>query len=166
MNKRAAGVLGVILALGLIAPQLAAGSAEESPLKVSLSSVPKVRYTRTHIPLKVTFENTGDESLRILRQFEDPRTLPVFFEFEIKAVGGGMVQVPGAGKITPYRDSEKYVELKKGQTFEVRIDLARLIPPAARMPAGLYDISVIYHNQYGTGFKGRVASNSVRIKVT
>lgn len=169
--KKNLGIAGMTLVIGLAALSLIRSnfssgqsvSTTDSPLKISLSALPDVTYRRSNIPFNIIFENVSDHHVRILWNF-DAQTLPIFFRFDLKSLDGTPVFLPGAGKISFYENSMKYVTLKKGEKRELQINLAELIPDSTQVKEGHYNVSVGYNNQYGTDcFKGSVTSNEVQL---
>lgn len=135
----------------------------EPALKVSLSAIQGIVYTKNNIPLKITFENGGLETLRILGHF-DP--LPVFFTFKMVRADGTPISIPGGGKISFFQDSIKYIELNKDEKFDFQVDLAGIVSFAEELKEGNYTISLVYHNQYGEScFKGSIRSNSINVEI-
>jgi hypothetical protein len=131
------------------------------PLKIAGSTIPGVAYSRRHIPLKITFENVGEEEIRLLQCF-DP--LPVFFSFSLVAEDGTPVSLPGAGKIDFFEGSIRYVALSPGQIFSLEVDIAEIIVFPEQLTPGNYSISVTYHNQYGENcFRGVLRSRPIHV---
>jgi hypothetical protein len=132
-----------------------------SPLRIVVSAIPGVVYTKSNIPLRVTFENIGRQKMRILRHF-DP--LPVFFAFDMVGEDGTHVAIPGAGKIDFYEGSIEYATLPAGGTLNVDVNLASVLARPELVKPGKYTISVTYHNQYGEDcFRGMVSSGPASV---
>lgn len=167
MTKRgltiAASIAVLISSLGLVIARVA-NRGEVSPVQLHISTLYDVDYNVSHIPLKVTFENTSKGDVRILKAFKDPAVLPVFFRFGITASDGTPVATRGGGKVTLSPESYQYAVLKKGQKLEVIADVAQMIPDSVKLKEGTYDVNLVYQNQYGTDcFKGRVESNTIQV---
>jgi hypothetical protein len=132
-----------------------------SPLRIVLSTIPGVVYTKSNIPLRVTFENISGQEMRILQHFEP---LPVFFAFNMVGEDGMHIAIPGAGKIDFYEGSIKYATLPAGGTLNVDVNLAKVLARPELVKPGKYTISVTYHNQYGEScFRGMVSSGPTSV---
>lgn len=133
-------------------------------LQIFLNTVPETAYTKSHLPLKVTFQNTGKgEAIRILRQFEP---LPVFFTFSMVDKDGRHVAIPGAGKVDLPHHAIEYVVLSAGESFTIEIELAKHIANRKQIKAGPYTLSVNYHNQYGEHcFQGEISSQPLTLVI-
>jgi len=142
------------------------GWASDSPLKLVISTVPGVRYSRDAMPIKVTFSNTSDKSVRILDVFQQREALPVFFRFEIKSANGTYVPIPGGGKIDLPKNYQRYAELAKGQKYRLTVNLSEYIKPEMRLKKGPYTVTLTYSNQYGDRcFQGQLTSNSIQMNL-
>jgi hypothetical protein len=135
----------------------------QPPLTITVSTITGVAYSRRHIPLRIAFENIGEEAITLLQHF-DP--LPVFFSFNLVAEDGTPVSLPGAGKIDFLEGSITYVTLAPGQTLSVEVDIAELIAFPEQLKPGNYDLSVTYHNQYGENcFQGVLHSSRIQVSL-
>jgi hypothetical protein len=133
--------------------------ADNSAIQFGLSSIPEERYTSRHIPLRLTFENTGSLIIRILNYFEP---LPIFFSFQLSDSKGTPIAIPGAGKIDFGPGELSYIELGEGEQFSTEVDLDRWIQQ--ELTTGIYTLTATYHNQYGQNcFQGHLKSNSITI---
>src|SRR5262249_13949695 len=130
-------------------------------LRLLVSTVPGVSYARGHIPLRITFENTATEEIKMLRHFEP---LPVFFSVEMTRADGTPIAIPGAGKISFAEGQIEYLVLRRKESFGFEVDLSTVIPPSAEVKRGDFTVSVTYHNQYGEGcFQGQLSSAPIRL---
>jgi hypothetical protein len=161
----AASIVVLISSLGLVIARVA-NRKEVSPLRLNISTLYDVDYNVSHIPLKVTFENTSEGDVRILQAFKDPAVLPVFFRFGITASDGTPIATRGGGKVTLSPESYQYAVLKRGQKLEVIADVARVLPDGVKLKEGTYHFNLVYQNQYGADcFKGRVESNIIEVRL-
>ncbi len=163
MRRRILGSIAItfaMLSLGMI------GQSADPLLKVSIAAIPGATCSHGAIPLKLTFENVSAKKIRILDAFHEPKALPVFFQFEMKASDGTPIPIAGAGKIDFSKDSLHYVQLAKGQKYEVMLNLADIIPPDEKLKEGVYGVSLTYYNQYGENcFQGKVTSNLIQLHI-
>ncbi len=135
-----------------------------APLKIAVSAIPGVVYTKSNVPLRLRFENVSGEEIRILRHFEP---LPVFFAFDMVDEDGMHVAIPGAGKIDFYEGAMKYATLPAGGTLDVDVNLAEVLTRPELVKPGRYMISVTYHNQYGENcFRGMVSSEPISLTLS
>jgi hypothetical protein len=131
---------------------------------LSTSNQAGVVYTRQSIPVRITFQNNGDQEIRMLHHFTP---LPVFFAFGLTRADGTPIGIPGAGKISFMEGQVDYLTLRKNEFFGFETDLATLIPTTAVLPPGQYELSVTYHNQYGENcFQGQLASTPIKLELT
>jgi hypothetical protein len=133
-------------------------------LELSIEVAPKDLANRTNIPLKVHFKNGGKSNLRLLDLFS-PEEAPLHFRVHLTRPDGKHVtQHHGGGKIDPHESAIKYIELAPGQTYDVTLNLAEIIPNLGELPAGPYHLAVSYHNQHGENcFIGKVHSPKIDI---
>jgi hypothetical protein len=117
-------------------------------------------YPNSQIPVQITFENSSDNPLKILKAFEPT---PIFFQFEIVAEDGTIIDVPGGGKIAI--DNMEYLTLAPNETYIHKVDISSILDQP--LENGKYSVSIEYHNQYGDKdcFTGKVVSNSVHFEV-
>jgi len=130
-------------------------------LQLEIALLPGATYTQSYFPLRLRFVNCGNEPARILDSFEP---LPVFFAFHLVKADGTPIGMPGMGKIDFGPIPPGYIELRAGEAWSIKVDLAGLIGES--LSAGTYNLSAIYHNQYGDDcFRGRLNSNVVSIEL-
>lgn len=112
-------------------------------------------------PVIARFDNQSSRDLRLLDLFHP---LPVFFTTRLVSGAGAEIDVVGAGKLEPVEGRLRYVELSRGATHEVELDLAPWI--RAELPGGAYSLAMSYHNAYGDGcFRGVVDSTPIMVNV-
>lgn len=134
----------------------------DASLQLSISSIPDSSYDADTFPIRVMFENRGDEPVSILDAFEP---LPVFFSFHLTKSDGTPIPVPGGGKTDFGPQKPDRVKVAPGETFDLTVNLRSLI--TGPLPPGQYSVSATYHNQYGEDcFTGRLESNSIKIEVS
>lgn len=144
-----------VLALSIV---LTGGDTTESGIRVFTEQFDL--NAPVEMPVEVTFQNVGELPIRVLKTFEPA---PIFFSFDIIRDDGMPIDTPGAGKISI--DTMEFLNLMRGESFSVSIDIAPLLPEP--LAAGKYSLSVEYHNQYGDGhsFTGKAFSNTVPFAV-
>ncbi len=153
-----------ILLIGIVVAQIVKSRNNNAGLKLNLQTVTGTNYCKENFPLVLSFENSSENTIRILDAFNDPKALPVFFGFEIKDSNGTPIALPGAGKISISKNSEKYIELEKGGKYEITINLKDIIPQTTQLKNDVYSVSVTYRNQYGDNcFKGQIKSNVIQV---
>lgn len=131
----------------------------QTPLRIQVSVVEGIIYTKERLPLKVTFVNAGGERLRLLKTFEP---ISAFFVFDLVSETGKRV-VTTKEDILP-QPRPQYLDLSEGEKFSLQADLTKLLPPD--FGRGKYKVSVTYENQYGENcFKGRVNSMPIDLVV-
>ena len=119
--------------------------------------------TPKSILLDVQFRNVSSDPLRILKSFENPDTLPIWFELQmIRRDGTPVMGIRGGGKIN-LRGNLEYVTLAPDETFSLKIDVARFV---VDLQPQSYQITLTYRNQYGQYcFKGEVTSKPLIVNV-
>ena len=134
-------------------------------MEIFIAAVAETTYTKSNIPLKVTFKNVDQtEEIRIIRQFEP---LPVFFTFSMIDEHGKYLDIPGAGKVDLYHGAIDYILLSPGETFTLDVNLAQHLINPQKVKAGKYAVSVTYHNQYGENcFRGEIISKPISLIVS
>jgi len=117
--------------------------------------------TPRSVLLDVVFTNVSQEAVRLLRYFDDQENLPIWFDLRMtRADGTPVTDVKGGGKIG-LRGPLDYVALAPGESFTLRLDVARLAPSLA---PGTYSVSLVYRNQYGQDcFKGQLRSDTIAV---
>jgi hypothetical protein len=96
-------------------------------------------------------------------QVFDP--LPVFFMTSLVRIGGGEVDVTGAGKADIPEEELQTIEVAPGGHLDVDLDLK----PWIREPLlpGRYTLSLTYRNAYGQDcFRGPLTSDAITLEVT
>lgn len=167
MSKRLIIILAIVLVMsfGLVMARKLQQTKPGEPLKLTLTTLPNVAYTTSHIPLKVTFENVSDRDVRILSAFKKPELSYFFFRPHLKASDGTPIQTVGGGKVAFNQGSMDYIVLKRGDKTDVTIDLSKFLPAQNGLKAGDYECSVSYQNQYGTGFRGQIESDTIKLNL-
>ena len=108
--------------------------------------------------VRIVLENTGRESVTILKEFEPRR---VFFQFILSRPDGTLVDSSGGGKVSLRR--MRYVTLEPGEFVGVTVSLRDAFKAPEK---GRYKLSVKYRNQYGVNcFRGEILSDTVDIVV-
>ncbi len=155
----------IVLLAMLLGPafSFAFSQSTQGPIKLTQSIIPDAQYTVTSIPLKVTFENTSEGTVRMLNTFDKPRWIKLFFLFHIF---GPQSVTYGTGTIEMSKESMKYITLPAKAKYEFVINVVESLPAKFVLTPGLYKISVDYFNKYGENcFLGRIVGNSVEITV-
>lgn len=139
----------------------------DASLKLTVATTSNAVYTRSKMPVRITFENVGDQDVRLLKPVDELNVLPAFFKFDLVGGDGKSIFIPGAGKVSFFEGSMKYVTLRRGEKFKMDLNLAKVISPATPVPEGEYSLTVGYHNQYGTDcFKGNATSNAIQVYIS
>jgi hypothetical protein len=82
-------------------------------------------------------------------------------------INGTPINTLGGGKISLSKDSMKYIELRKGKEYRVKLDLKDFLPEKYSLKSGAYNVSVVYRNQYGEDcFKGSLETNTITLHLT
>ena len=137
-------------------------------LEVKIRTPINATYTKNHVVLGVTFENVSDKPIRLLRVF---KPTPAFFKINSLMNRVNTLVVVPTPEIEPkaqvklsQADSLKYLELEAGESFTAPVDVSELLPP--NLKEGLYEISLIYHNEYGVNcFKDTKTTEGVWISI-
>jgi hypothetical protein len=126
------------------------------------------RYADNNIPIAIVFENTSEETIRILDGLSKKGNLPAFFSFEIINKNGDVVFKTRKAKIEIPKDSMSYIEIKKGEKHKVVFELQDLISlefiknKVVNFSNGEYKSVVTYNSQYGDNcFRGKIRSPDV-----
>lgn len=165
MNKAFLFVALLIVVGGVVA-QIISTKADDVPLTLKTETVRAESYSAENMPINLVFRNTGDKTVRLLDVFSDSNANRVFFTIRIIDVNGTPVATIGGGKISLSKSSIKYIELEKGETLSVGLDVTDFLPSEYSLKPGVYSISVAYYNQYGENcFKGKIESRAITVNV-
>jgi hypothetical protein len=154
-------ILGLTTTM-LTLPLAALGA--DPPLSLELSEIAGARYSQASMPVRVTLENVSNEPLRVLDSFGERHALRVFFCLHIRSADGETNTAVGGGKIDLPLRLSRYIALKRGEKYELTLDLADLVKDEVRLRSGTYTMTLTYSNQYGEAcFQGSVTSRPVQI---
>lgn len=158
-------VVLMFFVLGTIA-QIISMKNIDMPLNMNVDIISGVNYSTENIPIHIVFHNNGNEPVKLLNIFDDSKAVKIFFYVNLTDSKGTPVNTTGGGKISLSEQSIKYVELKKGEKYTVTLNLKDFLPKDYSLKSGIYDVSVIYRNQYGENcFKGKLESDSVSLNL-
>ena len=138
------------------------GQAMAGGLELTLETkASDVVYKSKDVPIKLTFSNTGDDPVVLLKHFTPLR---IFFYLRVAREDGTLVLVSGGGKVSLHQNSIRYLTLDKDEFFGFYTNLDKICEQP--LPPGKYKVSVEYHNQYGEGcFRGKIASKPITIEI-
>lgn len=133
-----------------------------SALKMSVSMLDDVTYTRTNIPLRITFENTSTATLRLLNKFAPHR---VFFDLQLKTDGGMRAKSEGTKNISHTNLlPPSYIILRSKQKVVIVENFSDLMNNL--LEDHNYTFALKYRNEWGTDcFKGKSASSPLTLRL-
>lgn len=137
----------IILIIGI---NLMVYSVSGEDIKILISS-PKENEVANEMPeLKIAFQNTGDNSVKIIDEFTDD-TNPFFFDISIKDTKDNSTIITSLPPKISLSSTTRYKDIKAGQTYVVSISLKELIKQnyPNGLPSGTYIIEIAYRNKYG-----------------
>lgn len=140
---------------------------DEPPLILEVRTINGATYSKEDVPLEIVFHNKSEKPIRLLNIFDQPDLVKIFFSLDLTDNNETPIDTLGGGKVSLSKDSIKYIELQKGETHSVKINLKEFLPPNVSFKPETYKVSVKYRNQYGENcFKGTLESNSVDLHLT
>lgn len=155
-------VVTALLVIGAIAQIM--NSDDESRLSIETRSIEGHFYSMRDMPLDVVFKNNGDEVIRLLDVFSDPKLPLILFTVDVRDANGTPIDTLGGGKIALSKDSMKYIVLASKADYKVQLNLKDFLPKDTQIKAGNYNVAVTYTNKYGDDcFKGTVVSNALSL---
>lgn len=166
-KKASAGFITIsLLVVIMITGQVIPDGKGVHVLEIKTISLNDFRYSVDDAPVDIVFRNNDELPIRILDVFDDKQATRIFFTIVLRDQAGTPYGPFGGGKISLLKKNLKYIELRKGDEFKVRINLKDFLPKRSSLKSGDYEISVSYFNQYGDAcFKGRVESEAVILKL-
>jgi hypothetical protein len=138
----------------------------DKPLSMKVEVVSEANYSTKDIPIDVVFQNDGDKTVKLLNVFDDSKAVKIFFNVSLTDINETPISTTGGGKISLSENSVKYTELKKGERYKIRLNLKDFLPEDYSLKPGVYNVSVVYRNQYGKDcFKGELKSDSTSLNL-
>lgn len=141
-------------------------SSEVANLELKVEFSDGTIHTTENIPLRVVFTNNGDKTVRLLNVFDSSLKLG-FLTLNITNDAGASVSTRGTSKVSFASGSMRYVELKKGESYQVDINAVDALFERGVLKSGIHHVSVTYRNQYGEDcFHGTRESSPIIVNVT
>jgi hypothetical protein len=157
----------LLIVVGGVVAQVISRKDKDHPLVITAEAEQDSGLSARKMPVKVVFQNTSDQTIRLLNIFDMVEERKVFFTVRITDMEGTPVDTIGGGKISLSKNSIKYIELGKGESMTVSLDLTEFLPGSQLPKPGTYNVSITYQNQYGENcFKGRVESRPITLNIS
>jgi hypothetical protein len=157
----------LLIVVGGVVAQIISRKDNDRPLVITAEAEQDSGLSARKMPVKVVFQNTSDQTIRLLNIFDLVEERKMFFMVRITDMEGTPVDTIGGGKISLSKNAVKYLELGKNERMTVSLDLTDFLPAGKPLKSGTYNVSITYQNQYGENcFKGKVESRPISLNIS